>query len=240
MRAVGIDDKTVRDCVLASNATAAACAKSPPSSAPICKHAPNTNTLLQAELEAAADQGVWLLPSARVEDVLLVGGMQPRAVLGAICSAFQPVPAQGQLSAPAVCGCLLQPTDAALAACATGAGGASDTKTPGWAVALGVVGVLGAAAAVAALWWVRRTRTEMRAEMEQYIALAGGPKEEGVGRNGVVGGAGGAWSLASMLAVPGSGGGWQRVGTSAPPGISLNVAEGGALSSLPPAQTTDL
>ncbi len=243
MRAAGVDDAAVRACVAASNSSAKACAEG--SRAPICTvpNAAYTNWLLQAEMDLAADLGVWVLPSARVEDVLVVGGMQPRSVLGAICSAFQPAPGPGQVTAPPVCGCLLQPTDAALQACAAGAGGAPAAAAPAWAVALAVVGALGLAAAGAALWWVRRTRVELRAEMEQYMSLAEGPRvggEEG-GRAGAGAGAGaraaggassgGGWALPSFLAAPLAGvgsTGWTRV----PAGVPAEG--GGGLDSLPP------
>jgi hypothetical protein len=247
MRQVGIDDSAVRACVVASNATAEACATNPSAAPPgFCTIAPYTNILLQWEMDLAEDQGVWLLPSARVEDVLVVGGMTPRAVLGAICSAFPPAPGPGQTTAPPLCGCLLQPTDAELQACATGANAAT-AKTPGWAVALAVVGSLSAVASAAALWWVRRTRTELRTEMESYMALAEGPKE-GAGDGGVggEGGAGtpaargvavsggGGW-LRSFFTVPGAGVGWQRVGESAAPSFAAPSLEGGSLNNLPPA-----
>jgi hypothetical protein len=243
MRSVGIDDAAARACVAASNASAAACEADPSSPSPICALAPYTNMLLQDELDLWADQGGWILPSARVEDVLVVGGMSPRTVLGAICSAFPPAPAAGQVTAPPACGCLLQPTDAALQACAAGAG-APAAKTPGWAIALGVVGALGAVAAGAAIWWVRRTRVEMRAEMEDYMALAGAPKEGAAGGGGGLGAAAPAstaWVLPSFFGVPragSGGGGWQRVpGEGAQPPFAAGGPPGGSLNNLPPAAT---
>ena len=173
MRSVGIDPTAVQGCVAASNASAARCA-----STPGC--AEWTNTLLQGELDLQEEMGVFLLPSARVENVLVTGSMAPRAVLGAICAAFPPPAAAGgappatpQQPVPPVCACQLQPTEEALLACAAGLGGGAEAKTPAWAIALGVLGAAALAASGAALWWVRRTRQEVGELAEQYAALPG-------------------------------------------------------------------